>query len=157
MFFSLESSLFISKISFFINLLGPEELILLLPQYLSENLWDLYNSSHEVCYTRCYEKKRRRNIYIHWKVCLFFSKICDFNNRLGLKKCTGKLYSVGKTSFRTLVSCSLRFIILDTAEKNGPNFLSPENSYFLKCLFLSTSKVPKKRCYLLHNYCQSTL
>ena len=102
-------------------------------------------------------RKWRRNFLFTGKIAFFFSKICDFNNRLGLKKCTGKLYSVGKTSFRTLVSCSLRFIILDTAEKNGPNFLSPENSYFLKCLFLSTSKVPKKRCYLLHNYCQSTL
>ena len=58
---------------------------------------------------------------------------------------------------RTLVSCFLRFIILDNTGKNGPNILSPENSYFLKSLFLSTSDVPKKWRYLLHNNCQNTL
>ena len=102
-------------------------------------------------------KRSRRSFLFTGQNALFFSKICDFNNLLGLKKCTGKLYSVGKISFWTLGSCSLRFIILDTAEKNGPNFLSPENSYFLKCLFLSTSKVPKKWWYLLHNNCRNTL
>ena len=56
-------------------------------------------------------KKRRRNFLFTVKFAFLFSKICDFNNLLGLKKCTGKLYSVGKTSFRTLVSFSLRFII----------------------------------------------
>ena len=47
--------------------------------------------------------------------------------------------------------------MFDITGKNGPKFLSPENSYFLKCLFLSTSKVPKKWWYLLHNNCQNTL
>ena len=57
-FFSSESSPFFSKIWFFINLLGPKELILLLPQYLSDYLLDLYTSSFEVFHTRYYEKKR---------------------------------------------------------------------------------------------------
>ena len=136
MFFSLESSLFISKNSFFINLLGPEELILLLPQYLSENLWDLYNSSHEVSYTRCYEKKKTPKYFIHWKVCVFFSKICDFNNHLGLKKCSGKLYSISRDNFWTLVSCSLRFITLDNkGEKWAKSFVTWKQLFFWNVCF----------------------
>ena len=42
-------------------------------------------------------------------------------------------------------------------KENGPKLLSPENIYFLKCLSLSTSKVPKMWWYLFHNNCQNTL
>ena len=74
MFFSLEISLFISKISFFINLLGPEELILLLPQYLSEILWDVYKSSYEVCHTRYNEKKNTQKYLNSLENLPFFQK-----------------------------------------------------------------------------------
>ena len=144
MFFSLESSLFISKISFFINLLGPEELILLIPQYLSENLWDLYNSSHEVSYTRCSEKKRRRNIYIHWKVCLFFQKSVISTTSWVLKKCSGKLYSIGRNSLWTLVSFSLRFIILDKTGKMGQSFCHLKTAIFWNVCFYRPLMSQKK-------------
>ena len=57
----------------------------------------------------------------------------------------------------TLKESFLTFLMFDITGRNGPNFLSPENSNFLNCLFLSTSKVPKKNCYLLHKNCQNTL
>ena len=101
-------------------------------------------------------KKGRWNILFTGKIA-FFSKNCDFNNLLGPKKCSGMLYSIGRNIWWTLVSYYLRFIILDNTGKNRPKLLSPENSYFLKRLFLSTSKVPKKWWYLLHNICRNTL
>ena len=57
----------------------------------------------------------------------------------------------------TLEKCFLTFVMFDITGKNGPKIFSPEHSYFVKCLFLSTSKVPKKRWHLLHNICQNTL
>ena len=74
-FFHWKNRLFFSKTWFFINLLGPKDMILLLPQYLSEYLWDLHNSSFEVCRTRKYEKKNRPKYFTHWKVCLFFKNL----------------------------------------------------------------------------------
>ena len=50
----------------------------------------------------------------------------------------------------------LTFVMFDFTGKIGPQNFSAENNYFLKCLFLSTSEVPKKRWYLLHNNCQKT-
>ena len=49
------------------------------------------------------------------------------------------------------------FVMFDIMGRKGPKFLSPENSYFLNCLFQSTSKVPKRRWCLLHDICQKTL
>ena len=67
---------FFSKIWFFINLLGPKELILLLPQYLPEYSLNIEISSLEVCHTRYYEKKRRRNNLFTGKIALFFKTLC---------------------------------------------------------------------------------
>ena len=82
-FFLWEGGFFVSKICVFIHPLGPKELILLLPQYLSEDLLNLYNSSHEVCHTRFYEKKKDAEKLYSLEKLRFFSKICDFNNLLG--------------------------------------------------------------------------
>ena len=97
-------------------------MILLIPQALSEHLWDLYNSSPEVCHTRYCEKKTDAEIFYSLESLRFFSKICEFNNLLGLKKCSGKLYSISRNILWTLVSCSLRFVILDDTWKEGPKF-----------------------------------
>ena len=86
LFFQTKVRLFFSKIWFFINLLGFEKLILLLPQYLSKHLLDPYSSSREVCHTRFYAKKRHQIISFTGKIAFFLKKKCDFNNLLGLKK-----------------------------------------------------------------------
>ena len=111
-------------------------------------LWGL---SHSIL-----RERKTPKYFIHWKDCLFFKTLWFQQPPRSLKKCSGKLYSIGRNSLWTLVSCSLRFIILGTTGKEGPKNLSPENSCFLKRLFLSTSKVPKKRWYLLDNYCRNT-
>ena len=125
-FFHWKVRLFFSKTWFFINLLGPKELILLLSQYLSEYLLDLYSLSFEVCHTRYYEKKETPKIFIHWKDCvLFFKNLWFQQHPRSSKKCSGELYTIGRNSLWTLVNCSLSFIILDNTGKKGPKFLSP--------------------------------
>ena len=84
-FFTGKFTFFSEKIWFFINLLGPKELIWLIPQYLSEYLLDFYNSALGLCHTRYYMKKRRWNNLSTGKIAVF-SKICFLNNLLGLKK-----------------------------------------------------------------------
>ena len=74
--FSLVRYLFFLKNLIFINLLGPKELILLLPQYLPEYSLNIEISSLEVCHTRYYEKKRRRNNLFTWKIAVFFKTLC---------------------------------------------------------------------------------
>ena len=155
-FFHWKFRLFFSKIWFFINLLGPKELILLLPQYFSEYLLDFYTSSLEVCHTRYYEKKRHRNIFSLEILPFFFRKFVISTTSQVLKECSYKFYSKGQISFWPFKKVSWLLSCPIVRRKRGPNFLSPENIYFLRRLFLSTSNVPKKWWYLLHNNCQNT-
>ena len=102
---------------------------------------------------------RRKNgpkFFLHWKVA-FFSKLCVFNNLLGLKKCCYKFQSKCQIILWTLLICSLMFFILDNTRKNRPKTFAIAKKVFLKCLFLSTSWVPKKCYHHLHNQCQNTL
>ena len=84
--FHWKGCLFFSKNCDFNNILGPKELILLLPQYLSEYLSDLYNSSLEVCHSRYYEKITDAELFFSLKMLPFFSKSLWFQQPPGLKK-----------------------------------------------------------------------
>ena len=82
---SLERLLFSSKVCVSNNLLGPRELILLLPQYLPEHLVDAYILFLEFCHTRKYEKKRPKPFFPLERL-PFSSKICVLNNLVGVRE-----------------------------------------------------------------------
>ena len=143
-FFHWKVRLYFSKIWFFINLLGPKELILLLAQYLSDYLLDLYTSSLEVCTTRYYEKKKTPKYFNHWKVCLFFKNLWFQQPPRSLKKCSGKLHSISRNSLWTLVSCSLRFIILHKTGKKGKIFCHLKTAIFWNACFYRPLRSQRK-------------
>ena len=70
---------------FFSHLLGPKEMILLLPQCFSEYLLDPLRLSPEVFQTRYCEKSKPKS-FIPWKVCFLFKKVFVFSNLLGPRK-----------------------------------------------------------------------
>ena len=67
---------------------------------------------------------------------LFFSKVCVFINLLGHKKnWSYYFHSNCQKNLRTLMNCSLRFLILDnTRKKKTPKIFN----YWKNCLFFKT-------------------
>ena len=69
----------------FIHLLGREEMILSLAQYLAKFLVDPYKLFPNICHVR-WSGKNRPNSFFYWKICHLSSKECVFNNLLGPKE-----------------------------------------------------------------------
>ena len=141
----------------------------------SSTSWVLKNWSyyfHSICRNTCWtltvrpvrfvtldftRKKDTKLFHSLERLPFFKKKKCDFNNLLGLKK---RLWQATQYWWEQFLDpCKMFLEVYQTRyyKEIGPKILSPENSYFLKCLSLSTSKVPKKWWYLLHNNCQNTL
>ena len=85
----------------------------------------------------------------------FIPNIAFSENLLCPKKCSYVFQSICQNSLWTLINWYPMFVTLDDTRKN--NFLSSWKQLFLKCLFLSTLYVPKKRSYHLHNISKKTL
>ena len=127
-------------------------------QSLSKYLVDSFEKYFRDIFMFDNRRKKRPQFFFQRKVRLFSQKF-DFSlTSWVLKNWSYHFHSIcRKTCWTftprlwTLVYCSLRFIILDKTGKNGPKFLSLEDGSFLKCLFPSTSKVPKKWWCFLHN------
>ena len=75
---------FLSKKVYFQNLLGPEEMVLQLAQWLPEGLEDSHKKLHEVSHTQFYGKNW--SIFLFTGKVAFFSEISLFNNLLGVKE-----------------------------------------------------------------------
>ena len=86
---------------------------------MSKYLVDPYKMFPDSSHVRYYEKKWAE-IFFSLKSLHFFSKIGDFNNLLGPKKCSNKFQGNCRISLWTLINCSLRFVTLDNSKKDGP-------------------------------------
>ena len=99
-------------------------------------------------------EKVGQEILVTGKVAFFF-KTFHFQHPIRIWKSPYKFQSKCQNSLWTLIKWSLMFVTLDDTRKN--EFFSSWKQLFLNCLFLSTSWVPKKWSYHLHNICQNTL
>ena len=78
-------------------------------------------------------RKNRRKTSLHWADCLFFSKVCVFNNLIGFTEISSNFHSKCQNTSWTPINCQLRFVTLDKARKNRPkSFL-----HWKVCLFFS--------------------
>ena len=97
--------------------------------------------------------KCRPKFFLHWKDCLFFSKICVFNNLLGPEKCSYEIHSKYQNTLWTFIKCFMSFFLLDNTGKTGETFFF----HWKGCLFFSEVLVfnnlvgPKKCCYNLYS------
>ena len=117
-----------------IDLLGPKEVILLLPQWLPKTFWTLI-----YCSLRCvildYSRKIGE-IFFPPENVAFFSKICVFNNELVLQKWYFYLYiiirkPIGPLQIVPIVVRSLSHSII--REEIGQNpFFSGKVAFFSK-------------------------
>ena len=111
------------------NILGPKELILLLPVYLPEYSLDPHKMFPEVCHTQQYEERKPKS-FLHWKDCLFFKTLCFQTTSLVLKNWSFNFHSNCWITFWTLINRVLRFVTLDNARKTRPNFCQRAEIFF---------------------------
>ena len=87
----------------------------------------------------------------------FFSKICVFNNHLGIKKCSYKCHSNCYNRGWTLINFSLRFVTIDITRKNRPkSFLHWKDGFFYKNCVFNNLVDPTEKNNVLHKKCQNT-
>ena len=102
--------------------------------------------------------KCRPKSFLHWKDCLFFSKICVFNNLLGPEKCSYEIHSKSQNTLWTFIKCFMSFSLLDNTGKSGQTFFF----HWKDCLFFSEVRVfnnlvgPKKCCCNLYSKGQNS-
>ena len=103
-------------------------------------------------------REKINQIVFHWDIRLFFDKLFS-STSYDLKKSSYDLHKNCHKTFYIPISCSLRFLLLDNARKNCPEyFFRWKKDFFVKKnVFSPTSFVLRKLSYNLHSDCHFIL